>query len=484
MKIPMAKASGRFALGALTLMLCACASVSAPPVTPLGFEVPPAWSGATGTVDAAPTSLSNWWLRFDDPLMSRLIDQALVANTSVRGAQAALQQARALRDVAGAALWPSVGGSASAGRNRSGDITQNSYQVGLDASWELDIFGGNRAAVRAADASALASAATLGGVQVSLAAEVALDYIALRNAQARLAIAQANLTSQQETLQLTDWRLQAGLVTELEAQQARAAAEQTAAQMPVLQTTITQTSHALSVLTGQPPATLASTLAAVKPLPQVSGDWALAFPADTLRQRSDVRAAEFQVAAAAARVTQADVARLPSFKLGGSLGLSALTLGALTDGASVAASVLASLSMPVFDAGASQAQLRAQQAALDQTNTLYQATVLTALTEVEDALVALQGDRAGLLRLQNAFDAADIAATLARQRYDSGLVDFQTVLDTQRTRLSTQDSVAVARAAVSADHVRLVKALGGGWPGTDGIDTSLRTPDSPRTPAP
>jgi len=484
MKIPMAKASGRFALGALTLMLCACASVSAPPVTPLGFEVPPAWSGATGTVDAAPTSLSNWWLRFDDPLLSRLIDQALVVNTSVRGAQAALQQARALRDVAGAALWPSVGGSASAGRNRSGDNTQNSYQVGLDASWELDIFGGNRAAVRAADASALASAATLGGVQVSLAAEVALDYIALRSAQARLAIAQANLTSQQETLQLTDWRLQAGLVTELEAQQARAAAEQTAAQMPALQTTITQTGHALSVLTGQPPAALSATLATVAPLPQVSGDWALAFPADTLRQRSDVRAAEFQVAAAAARVTQADVARLPNFKLGGSLGLSALTLGTLTDGASVAASVLASLSMPVFDAGASQAQLRAQQAALDQTNTLYQATVLTALTEVEDALVALQGDRAGLLRLQNAFDAADIAATLARQRYDSGLVDFQTVLETQRTRLSTQDGVAVARAAVSADHVRLVKALGGGWPGTDGIDISLRTPDSPRTPAP
>jgi outer membrane protein TolC len=149
--------------------------------------------------------------------------------------------------------------------------------------------------------------------------------------------------------------------------------------------------------------------------------------------------------------------------------LSALTLGALTDGASLAAGVLASLSLPVFDAGASRAQLRAQQAAMALANTAYQATVLTALTEVEDALVALQGDRVRLLRLQAAYQSADIAALLARQRYGSGLVDFQTVLDTQRTRLGTQDSVAIAGASVSADHVRLVKALGGGWlPENDG----------------
>ena len=146
--------------------------------------------------------------------------------------------------------------------------------------------------------------------------------------------------------------------------------------------------------------------------------------------------------------------------------------------------MLASLSVPVFDAGASQAQLRAQQAALVQANTVYQAAVLTALTEVEDALVALQGDRTRLLRLQNAFDAADIAATLARQRYDSGLVDFQTVLETQRTRLSTQDGVAVARASISAGHVRLVKALGGGWLPAGDTATSSANPDSPRTPAP
>lgn len=476
----------RISLGVLTLALCACASVTVPTMMPLGFELPAAWSGSVGQPDvgnASNAALVSWWLRFNDPLLSRLITQALEANTSVRGAQATLQQARALRDVAGAGLWPSVGGSASAGRNRSGDNSTNHFQVGLDASWELDVFGANRAAVQAADASAQASAATLADVKVSLAAEVALDYISLRSAQERLAIAQANLSSQQETLQLTQWRLQAGLVTSLEAQQARASVEQTAAQMPALQTTVIQTIHALSVLTGQPPAALASTLTVVAPVPQVSGNWALTFPANTLRLRQDVRAAEFQVLTAAARVTQADAARLPNFKLGGSLGLNALTLGALSDGASLAAAVLASLSLPVWDAGASQAQLRAQQAAMAQAHTLYQATVLTALTEVEDALVALQGDRVRLLRLQNAFEAADIAATLARQRYGSGLVDFQTVLETQRTRLSSQDSMAVARASVSADHVRLVKALGGGLPPGDTL-TTLTNPDSPRTPAP
>jgi outer membrane protein TolC len=176
-----------------------------------------------------------------------------------------------------------------------------------------------------------------------------------------------------------------------------------------------------------------------------------------------VRAAELQVAAALARVAQADAARLPSFKLGGSLGLSALTLGSLTSGASVVSALLASVSFPIFDGGASNAQVRAQQAAWDQAQLAYRSSVLAALKDVEDALVALQGDRERLLRLTNAAEAAGNAALLARQRFSSGLVDFQTVLETQRTQLSTRDSVASAGADISADHVRLYKALGGGW---------------------
>ena len=162
-------------------------------------------------------------------------------------------------------------------------------------------------------------------------------------------------------------------------------------------------------------------------------------------------------------MAQAEAARLPSFRLGGSLGLNALSLGALTHGASLAAALVASVSIPVFDGGAALAQVHTRQAALDDARVRYKAAVLAALRDVEDALVALQGDRTRQLSLQAAADAATRAAELARQRYASGLVDFQTVLDTQRSELSTQDNLVSGLAAISADHVRLYKALGGGW---------------------
>jgi NodT family efflux transporter outer membrane factor (OMF) lipoprotein len=296
---------------------------------------------------------------------------------------------------------------------------------------------------------------------------VALSYLTLRGAQTRLAIAEANLASQLDTHEITGWRLQAGLVSALDAEQSLSATEQTRAQLPVLRTSIAQTGHALAVLTGQPPAALATELTAelatTAPIPRAADDLVLSFPADTLRQRPDVRAAEQQVAAALARVAQADAARKPSFRIGGSLGLSALTLGALTDGASVVSSLLAGVSLPIFDGGAARANLRAEQAALVQAQEAYRATILTALKEVEDALVALRGDRERLLRLNLAAESARNAALMARQRYDSGLVDFQVVLETQRSQLGTQDSVASTQADLAADHVRLYKALGGGW---------------------
>jgi NodT family efflux transporter outer membrane factor (OMF) lipoprotein len=437
-----------------------------PPVSPASWPTPsPVTSPVTSRSAAPPAStLASWWLRFDDPLLVRLVDQALVANSSVKIAQGALQQARAQRDVAAAALWPVLGASASAQHNTVGrQDSSNSFRVGLDASWELDLFGVNRSGLNASEAGALASAAGLGEVQITVAAEVALNYLALRGGQARLAIAEANLASQIETLQITEWRLQAGLVASLDAEQARAQAEQTRAQLPALRTGIDNGSHALAVLIGQPPAALAATLAVIAPIPSASADLALSIPAETLRQRPDVRAAEYQVNAALARVSQANAARAPNFRLGGSLGLNALTVGALGHGASLLSSVLASIAMPLFDGGALRAQVRAQQAALVQARGSYQATVLLALQEVEDALVALRGDRERLLHLQAAAEAAGNAALMAQQRYGSGLVDFQVVLETQRTQLNTQDGVAGARADLGADHVRLYKALGGGW---------------------
>jgi outer membrane protein, multidrug efflux system len=468
---------GPTVLSCLVLALHGCAALAPQGTAPTAVEVPGAWHAADASPAIASSPLAQWWLRFDDPLLGSLVAQALQANTSVTSARAALLQARALRDVAAAGLLPAIGSSAAAQRNRSGgNSSVDRFQAGLDASWELDIFGANRSALRASEATAQASAASLGDVQISIAAEVALNYITLRGAQARLAIAEDNLANQLETLQITQWRLQAGLVTSLEGEQARAATEQTRAQLPALKTSVEQSRHALAVLTGHAPAALSSLLSATCPVPQAADDLALAIPAETLRQRPDVRAAELLATAAIARVAQAEAARWPTFKLSGSLGLNALTLGSLTNGASVVSALLAGVSWPVFDGGASRAQVRAQQAALDQVRAQYQAAVLTALKDVEDALVALRGNRERLLSLQDAAEAAGNAALLARQRYGSGLVDFQVVLETQRTQLSTQDSVASAKAELSADHVRLYKALGGGWIPDEGNAATEPTP--------
>lgn len=451
---------------AIVLPLSACVSLTPPaPVLP-GFALPAAWAAADASSGGAErdTALAQWWQRFDDPLLATLVTQALRANTSVKSAQAALLQARALRDVAAAGLWPDLTGSASAQRTKSGGTSaSNGFNAGFDASWEPDVFGANRSALQAGEANAQASAASLADVQVSIAAEVAVGYIQYRGAQERLTIARDNLVSQLETLQITEWRVQAGLLTSLEGEQQRAASEQTQAQIPTLEISVAQLGHSLAVLCGQTPAALHAQLASPGPVPQARDDLALSLPAETLRQRPDVRAAEHQINVALARVGQADAARYPSFRLSGSLGLSALTLGTLTGSGALVSALFGSVSVPLFDAGASRAQVRAQRAVLDQALESYRATVLAALKDVEDALVALSGDRQRLLSLRNAAQAASNAALIARQRYASGLVDFQTVLETERSLLSTQDAVASTATDLSVDHVRLYKALGGGW---------------------
>ena len=415
-------------------------------------------------VTSAAAQQADWWTRFADPLLDQLVSQALQANTSIRSAQAALQQARAVRDVNAANSGPnlSLSGSAQRGQTES-RAASNSFKAGLDARWEADIFGANRSSLAASEADALAQQANLRDVQVSIAAEVALAYIQLRAGQAQLAIAQSNLASQQETLQITQWRAQAGLLTTLEVEQAVSSVAQTAVQVPALRTSLAGSRHSLALLTGQRPPDLDALLMPVKPIPAYPPTATETIPANTLRQRADVRAAEHRISAALARVAAADAARYPSFNLGGALSLSSLTLAGLTGGGALAGSVLGSVSVPLFDGGAANSLVLAQQAALEQSRAAYQATVLAALKEVEDAALALKNDTERLAWQQTAAAAASHAAQLAQNRYRSGLIDFQTVLQTQRTLLGAQDSVASLQATLSADHVQLVKALGGGW---------------------
>lgn len=460
--------------GALLLAaaLAGCGSLTAPARpdrSPAVAAIPPSWSGPATPVQAPGAradDLAAWWTRFGDPALAPLVQQALDAGTDVAAAQARLRQARAARELADAGLLPRLGGSGSGqGGWREGAGNGESWRAGLDASWEIDIWGAGAAGVRAAEATERASALTLHGTRVAIAAEVALTLLQLRGTQARAAIARSSLTAQEQTLAIARWRHEAGLVTVLDVEQAASAVETTRAQIPALRSAAAQAMHALAVLGGRAPGALQAELAVddgdAAP-PRVPPDLALALPADVLRQRPDVQAAEQRVAAAAARIEQADAARLPSLSLGGSIGLSALTLSGLGSGAGVA-SLLASVSVPVFDAGRLQAQLRQQEAAHDEALQAWRAAVLGALQEVEDALVAIAATREQLAAQQAAADAAHRAAGIADQRYRSGLVDFQNVLQSQRSLLAAQDGVAATATTLAVAHVRLVKALGGGW---------------------
>ena len=374
-------------LGVLLASGCAPYIPAAP--ADAGVEVPAGWSQPGG--GSQPLAL--WWRGFGDPLLVELVDAALRANTDLGIAQANLREARALRDAAAAGLWPTLSVSASARRSGGGGApTGNAFDAGFDAAWEPDIFGASRHGVGVAEATAQARALTLAGTEVSVAAEVATSYLQLRGSQARAAFARENLAAQEETLQIAQWREQAGLSSSLETSQARSAVAQTRAQLPALRASIAQSGHALAVLTGQPPAALDARLAPAAALPQPPRDLALAIPAATLRQRPDVLAAEWQLRAAGERVSQADAQRKPAVQLRASLAWSAATLGSLGS-IDAARSLVASIGQTLFDSGRLDAQLAAQEAAFDAAQQSYRARVLTALQEVEDALSALAASR-------------------------------------------------------------------------------------------
>ena len=447
--------------GTAALLAGGCATPT-PPVPPnAAVELPASWSAALPAPSAAADA--NWWGTFDDPMLPRLVAQAIGHNTSVVSAQANLRAARALRNQAAASLWPSL--SAGAGAQWADSNTQPSHQfnAGLDAAWEADLFGANRHAVAAQDALVRAAAATLESTRVSVAAEVALAYLDLRGAQVRTAIARENLGSQEETLQIARWREQAGLASSLEVEQAATSVEQTRAQIPTLEGSAATSAHAIAVLTGAPPAALLAHLTTPgATLPQASPA-TVAPPAQMLQQRPDVLAAEERVRSAAEAVGQADANRYPSFTLAASAQWSGLTLDSLGS-VSAARSLVASLAAPVFDAGLRNAQLDQRRAQFESAEQDWRAAVLGALQDVEDALVALRATRDRLAALRNALASARNASTLATQRYASGVIDFLVVLETQRTLLGVQDSVAAAEAELAQDQVRLYKALGGGWP--------------------
>ena len=466
-----------FALPAILLaVLSGCASVGPDYARP-EVPVPANWTNAPAK-SAMAQDLSRWWLQLGDPRLSDLIAQSLQASPDLRSAQAKLREARARRGLAGANQFPTVNASLAENHSKSSaasgiGLTRALYSAGFDAGWEPDIFGGARRAVEAAQADLEGSEASLRDTQVSLAAEVALNYVELRAFQARLAIARDNLASQTETLELTGWRAEAGLTSSLDVEQARTNREQTRALIPSLQSSLAQAEHRLAILLGQTPGALHDKLATPAPIPAAPDSVALGIPADTLRQRPDVRVAERKLAAETARIGEATAALYPGFKLSGSIGWEALSFGALGGGDSLTRSLLGSVAATIFDGGRIRQRIEIQNAIQEQALVNYEKTVLGALEEVENALVSYANSRRREQALREAADAAHNAVLMARHRYATGITDFQKVLDTERTLLTVQDSLKTTEAESISALIRLYKALGGGWQAADGGENTL-----------
>ncbi len=453
----------------MTIVLAACSTLGPDYVKP-EEKVPAVWSRTSSTTPMQ--DLSQWWQQLNDPMLTSLVESALQGSPDLHIAQARLQEARARRELASGNRFPTLTGGLAASRSRSNNISTSLLDAGFDASWEPDVFGSQRRNLEAASADLQASQASLHDTQVSLAAEVALNYIELRNAQARLRIAHDNLASQTETLQITDWRAQAGLATALDVDQARTSREQTRAGIPVLETTQAQAGHRLAILLGEPPATLHARLDTPVALPALPDQVATGIPADTLRQRPDVRAAERKLAAETARIGSAMAERTPSFSLSGSFGWKAATLGGLGGAGTVVSSLAASMIGTIFDGGRISSRIDIQNAVQRQALAGYEKSVLTALEDVENALVAYANNRERQATLRQAAESARSAAMLARQLYESGNADFQKVLDAERSRLNIEDSLANAEAQGLTALIQLYKALGGGWQETNATTES------------
>jgi outer membrane protein, multidrug efflux system len=453
------------------VILTGCASVGPnynPPKAPVSTDWSTQLGGGLTAQEMNPQTLAAWWATIDDPVLSRLINRALAGNLDLKKAGARIREARARSGITKAARFPTLDATGSVVRNRSSaetniGMTSSLYAVGIDAGWELDIFGGVRRSVEAAEANLGASQEGLRDVLVSLLAEVALNYIEVRTYQALLAVAEENLAAQGETYQLTLWRFEAGLSDALAMEQARYNLENTRSQIPTLRTGVEQGMNLIAVLLGEQPGPVHTELEQYKPIPVTPLKVAVGVPADVLRRRPDVRRAERELAAQTARIGMATADLYPKFKLSGSIGLEAFSFGDLFSFGSRTLSGGPSITWRIFDAGAIRQNIEVQSALQEQYLIAYEASVLNALKEVENALVAYAEEQNRRQSLTDTTLAAQRAAELAKYKYQTGLADFNNVLDAQRSLLSFQYQLAQSDGTVISNLVRLYKALGGGW---------------------
>ncbi|MGC4013971.1 MAG: efflux transporter outer membrane subunit [Luteolibacter sp.] len=450
------------------LGLTACVDFGKPGVS--SVQLPQEWKNAAGLRVAEPSrDLSRWWGRFGDPIMTRLVTTSLNNSLDVKTSMSRVREARARRESEASSLFPSLSGSVGSSasstlRKNTADTSAISYSTGLNASWEVDLFGKQRTSLLASGADINASVENLHTVQASLASEVALAYLDFRSAQARLQVVRDSLKSREETYQLTVWRQKAGQIDQLDLRQAETSLEQARASIPALEQSIAQSKNRLALLAGQTPGSFDSLLdSSSRAIPNPPSDLAIGIPADTVRQRPDVRSAAHQWVAAVHRTRAAKLERLPNLNLSGSLGINAANVSKLFNPQVATTGLVAGLSGPIFDAGRIRANIEAQNEAEEQALLAYSSTVLQALSDVEDSLIACRRTAERIALLEKATVAAREASTLANQRYKAGVVDLNTVLDAQRTELGLEESLVSAKADRSSAYVQLYKALGGGW---------------------
>lgn len=454
---------------AAILTLAGCAPVGPDYVRP-GTEMPSTWHAAPDpAVVPGKVMIRRWWTVFEDPMLTQLIQEASQSNLDLKAAVARVDEARARLGVATGKRVPQMDAQGSVIRRDSSENalsnfgTQTFYSPGIAASWEIDLFGRIRRSVEAATADFQASEEDRTDVLITLYAEVARTYMDIRAYQARLAAAEGNIKSQKQVLELTRVRLKYGLTTDLDVAQAQRVLASSEAEVPPLRIELARAVNTMAVLLGRPPGNLYDELSVVGPIPLPPAKATVGVPVDLLRQRPDIRRSERRLAAQSARIGIATADLYPSFSLTGSFGYESINTSDLFDAGSRVFTFGPSLRWNIFDGGRIRNQIKVQDALTEQALLSYEQTVLNALNEVENALVAYLEQRIRLGALQRSVDASKRSVKLSTNLYKQGLVDFQNVLDAQRDLFNFENQLAAARGNSAVNFIRLYKALGGGW---------------------
>ena len=441
----------------------ACSVATAPPPK----TAPANLTRSASPLFAAQPYDPQWWRQFEDPVLDRLITAALVSNYDLASALARVEQSRAIFDDVQRDRYPIVTAGAS-GEVReqvvpgftSEPVRIESYRAGFDAAWEVDLFGRVRSLVAAAQASAEEFEAALADARVTVAAEVARNYFEMRGLQQQLAVLERSLTNQRETLRLTEVRRDAGLGEEQDVASAAARVAAIEAGVPPVRAELASREHRLAVLMGARPGALGVDLAP-RAYPPLARALALGDTSTLLSRRPDVRAAERRLAVAAARQGVAHAELFPRITVTGALGFLAGRGNMFGSADSRAWAVTPALNWAAFDLGSARARLRGAEAGTREALSDYEQTVLVALEETENALVAYREQQQRMVHLADQVRESTRAAAIARVRYREGVADFLSLLDAERTQLLGEDAVARAESAVFTAVVAIYKSLGG-----------------------